>query len=444
MMTNPWIGISVVLAILGTAIAALTVFKRKANPHPELLRKLLHVQMGLVTIAFPWMFRESWPVFLLAAIAIGLMLALKTIKSLQQVGEVVHRVGRRSLGEIYFPLSVAVVFWLAQGHWILYCIPILVLTLADAVAAAIGLRYGTVRYTTTDGQKSAEGSIAFFTLAFLTTHVPLLLLTDTPRAQTLLVSAILGLLVMLMEAIAWQGLDNLFIPLGSFVVLKMYLPLTVPELTARAIGVAILVAFVLIWRDRTTLNDSALLGVALAGYASCFLVSFQWILPPLILFLSYSLLCPWTKVYNQRRHDIYAVMSISFTGALWLLLARIFHQPQLFYPYTIAFAAHLAIIDLVIPKEHPRMPKRKFLTFALTAILKSGLLLFVPYAILEGAILPHLPLAFAAIALAAFSHCCAEFLLRQCPHHLPLWVIRAAIVTLCSAIGLIPLYPIPG
>jgi phytol kinase len=71
---------------------------------------------------------------------------------------------RRSLGEVYFPAAVAVLFCLSHQTPLLFCIPILMLTLADAVAALIGVRYGRLRYQTLEGQKSAEGSITFFTL----------------------------------------------------------------------------------------------------------------------------------------------------------------------------------------------------------------------------------------------------------------------------------------
>ena len=63
------------------------------------------------------------------------------------------------------------------------------MTLADAVAALVGITYGKLRYVTGDGFKSAEGSVAFLSIAFLSVHVPLLLFTDVGRAQTLLISA---------------------------------------------------------------------------------------------------------------------------------------------------------------------------------------------------------------------------------------------------------------
>jgi hypothetical protein len=62
---------------------------------------------------------------------------------------------------------------------------------------------------------------------------------------------------MLLEAVSWGGLDNLFIPLGGFVLLKTYLPMDVPHLAACLAVTVILVALVLFWRRRMTLSDSA-------------------------------------------------------------------------------------------------------------------------------------------------------------------------------------------
>ena len=70
------------------------------------------------------------------------------------------------MGSFTFPSQSAILFALARGDKLLYSIPILVLTFADAVAAVLGERYGTVAYEGIGGTKSLEGSVAFFTVAF--------------------------------------------------------------------------------------------------------------------------------------------------------------------------------------------------------------------------------------------------------------------------------------
>jgi phytol kinase len=243
---NSWLAIALVLTLLGGLIIGLRFYQRRYAPHPELVRKLLHVPMGLITLTFPWLFHSPIPVLILAGIAIAILSLLRLYQPLkQEFGSVLGSVERQSLGEIYFPISVALVFWFSQGQALLFCIPMLILTLADAIAAIIGIRYGRFRYTTPDGYKSAEGSTAFFTIAFFSIYVPLLL-SDIGRTETFLVSLILGLLVMLLEAIAWCGIDNLLIPVGSFILLKTHLNMSIPNLSIHLILTLALVLFFLL------------------------------------------------------------------------------------------------------------------------------------------------------------------------------------------------------
>jgi len=229
-MLHPLIGVSLVFAIFAALLAALRWYQRRSEPRPELVRKLMHVGMGLVTLSLPWLFAEAWPVLALAASSIAVLIALRVIPRWRQaLGCVICGVHRRSFGEIYFAASAAILFPLAKGDAILFCVPMLILTLADAASALVGLRYGVPRF----GQKSVEGSIAFFIVAFLSAHITLLLATGVGRVESLLIAATLALLLTLIEAMAWRGLDNLFIPLGGFVLLDGFLMMDAAALTKR-------------------------------------------------------------------------------------------------------------------------------------------------------------------------------------------------------------------
>ena len=287
-MLNPWLGMILMLAALGVWMTVLRLWQSWVNPHPEVVRKLLHVGMGLAVLAFPWIFNEVWPVLVVILLALVLLAAVRLLSGLKaQLGSVLGGVARKSLGEFYFAVSVAVLFVLSRGQPyenILYGVPLLVLALADAVAALIGVAYGHIHYVTVDGNKSAEGSMAFFLAAFFSVHVPLLLATDVGRAETLLIALIVGFLIMLFEAIAWRGLDNLFIPLVCFLMLKIYLGppvLGAVALLARVIVLLALFVFVLIWRSRSTLDASGLLAAALVGYLAWALGGWRWLIFPL-------------------------------------------------------------------------------------------------------------------------------------------------------------------
>jgi phytol kinase len=137
------------------------------------------------------------------------------------VGGVIDGVGRRSVGEFLFPISVAVVFTLSRGDRVGYLAPILVLTLADAAAAVVGRRYGMCRYATPGGCKSLEGSLAFAAVAFASTHLTLLLAGNTGRVESVLLALVVALVLTLVEALVTGGWDNLLVPLGAWGMLKL-------------------------------------------------------------------------------------------------------------------------------------------------------------------------------------------------------------------------------
>ncbi len=351
---HPLLGIAAVLVTLAVLMALLKVIEHWLQPPAELVRKLLHVGMGSVVLTFPWLFDRTWPVVLLAAIATAALAVVRLAPALRDgVGTVLNRVQRPSLGEIYFAIAVGVLFWLSAGNPLLFCLPMLIMTLADATAALIGLAYGKVRYLTSDGLKSAEGSIAFFAIAFLSVHVPLLLLTDTGRAETLLIALVIGILAMLLEAIAWRGLDNLLIPLGAYAFLRVYLNESVEPLMVRLVATLAFLALALSWRRRSSLDDSALMTAALFGYGALMLGNRLWLIGPVMVFLAHTLI--WPRHGPRRQHTVWAVLAVITTALLWLALNVRQPSNHYYHAYAVTFGAHLAIFGVsYIPLSIPR------------------------------------------------------------------------------------------
>lgn len=218
-MIDPWLGIGLVLVILGALLAALG--RMSHRHHPEVARKTLHVSMGLVTLSFPWLFARTWPVLLLACLSILAFLALRAYPALKlRIGPAIHRVSRASLGEMHFVLGTGAVFVLSAGDALMFCIPMLVLTLADAAAALIGTWYGRHRFAAYHGQKTVEGSAAFFVVALGCVYLPLSLLTPAQGAEHAAVAVFVAAIATGLEATAGRGLDNLIVPVGAYVALK--------------------------------------------------------------------------------------------------------------------------------------------------------------------------------------------------------------------------------
>jgi phytol kinase len=428
----------VLVAALLAMLGALRVIRDRFAPHPELMRKMAHVGLGLTTLSFPWLFRSPWPVVVMGMLAIGTLLALRFVPRLRAtVGGVVHGVHRSSGGDLYFPIAATGLFLLAKGDWVLYTVPMLTLTLADAVAALIGVAYGKHAYGTASIRKTVEGSVAFFVVAFLATSVPLLL-AGTGREKAILIGLTFGALVMLLEAVAWRGLDNLFIPFGGFLLLRAFLELDEAALLARLIATTGLLVLVLVLRRHRTLDDFALGAGVLVGYVAWSAGGWQWLIPPCVLFAAYTVLWPRRAQLRERPHDITAVFSVTATGILWLLLAIVLRRPALYYPYTLAYAANLCFIGITWYRNFRRTASP--LEGILAGAAVAWIAFFVPYLAVVGLTRGAVLAALAAIVPLAVAGVMFSFVVpdvrRRASADYP-WASQALVGLGSSALGLI-------
>ncbi|VAW80803.1 hypothetical protein MNBD_GAMMA12-2393 [hydrothermal vent metagenome] len=354
-------GLVLVPVILLLLLASLRFYQVKFKPHPETVRKLMHSLMGVLTLSFPWLFQETWPVWVLAASSMLLLFLLRTLPALKAgVSNVLNAVERNTLGEIYFPLAVATIFQFSNGVLILYLIPVMVLSFADAMAAIVGLRYGHIRYQTCEGQKSLEGSVAFLLVTTLCVHIPLLLLTDMGRSETLLIALLLGILVMLFEAIAWRGLDNLFIPFACFFLLQEFMTIAylnngAQQLSIQLAVVAGLSLIIPLLKKRTTMDGGASLAVVLVIYMVWSLQPIIWLFAPLSYLICYSLLAKRARQSGNEIHSVFSVLSVSAPGFIWIFVYKIYPNDVYLYAFVFSYSVQLAMTGIArLMEKHYR------------------------------------------------------------------------------------------
>jgi phytol kinase len=246
----------IIVAVLAASRAVLWVVCRfERCSAPEMSRKLLHVAMGAILCPLPWLFDSAPPVLALCAVYVGLLVARRFLVALDNhVSGVLDGVGRKSLGEFLFPITVGVLFVAAGGDRAAYLIPLLVLTFADAAAAVVGRRYGTLRYPTPGGCKSLEGSLAFAVVTFAAVHLSLLLLSGVAPWESVLVAVVIALVLAVVEAFATGGWDNFLVPVGAFVLLKALGGTAVPPLAMMAAMAAVAVVGLLVLYGRLPLG----------------------------------------------------------------------------------------------------------------------------------------------------------------------------------------------
>lgn len=347
---EPWLGMLLVTVACGALLAGVTPWKRRSGPPAELTRKAVHVGMGTIALSLPWLFTARWPVIVLCGGLGAAFLGLKRFARRSDLGSAMHDVNRQSLGDLYFAMSVAALWVLARGDRLLFVVPVLVLTLGDAVAALVGRRYGKLRFDGRPGGKSLEGSVALFVVTFLSVQLPITLSQRVAPPESVLMAASMAAVVTLLEAVAWRGLDNVFVPLGAFLLLETWIVLDAGPLLWRFLLVVGLLAIVAVAGSRTTLRDVALAGAALFGYVAGTLGGPQWLVPPVLLFVTSAPVlraAPAPAGREAREHDLLTVTGIAMPALAWLFAARVFDVPAFYAPYAASFVAQMAMVAVV-------------------------------------------------------------------------------------------------
>ncbi len=271
-----WTSILLVILLLGLTLGLIKIIEIRTNINAETKRKLFHMSMGVVMLIFPYIFKSSFSVFILGIFALIILSILKYTKLRENLGTILYSVKRESLGEIFFVISVFLIFFLSNGNKILYGIPILILTFADSAAALIGKNYGKKDLSKlNEDSKSIEGSFAFFIVAFILCLVPLLLFTKVGREETLIISTIVGFNVALIEMVSHTGNDNILIPLTTFALLITHINLELVNLRINMLILGAIFILVMLANRVKTWSKLALIQTIVARIFNSYIL---WIL----------------------------------------------------------------------------------------------------------------------------------------------------------------------
>ncbi len=193
-----------VLGIL-TFLIVNELWWRRHKIHDEFSRKLVHITVGSF-VAF-WPFYLSWTEIELLSIAFLLVVGLSKYLNLFQA---IHSVQRPTWGEVFFALAVGTIALVTHDQWI-YMAAVLQMSLADGLAAVVGVRFGNSnRYRVFGQDKSVVG-----TLTFLVVSVAILVGYGLQAPGVNFSAGLIGisLIATIWENIGILGSDNLLVPL---------------------------------------------------------------------------------------------------------------------------------------------------------------------------------------------------------------------------------------
>ena len=205
---------NIALAILVVLVLLVVneVWWRKHRRPNELSRKFVHITVGSF-VAF-WPFFLSWNQILLLS---GAFLVVVIISKYLHIFRAIHSVQRPTWGEIFFAIAVGAVALITQSKGV-YAAALLQMSLADGLAAIVGLRFGkSNRYKVFGSTKSVAGTAAFFIVSVgLLVGYSLVSGTNIPLVYIAILAATAGLI----ENIGAFGLDNVFVPVIIAMVLN--------------------------------------------------------------------------------------------------------------------------------------------------------------------------------------------------------------------------------
>lgn len=219
-MTN-WLGVLICVVYIFSAIGLAEGLRRTQGYSSDFTRKVIHISVGMLTWAVPFLFDSPW-------YYIAPCLAFAVLNFLDWRFGFVSAMSSSSqanLGTVYFPITTAIVTYIFWSQPPLLVAAMMPLTWGDGMAPIIGRAYGKRKYTILGHTRSIEGSLAFFAFGFFFTWLALWLMPGMPELTPLTALAPAGItliLATLTEAISPYGLDNLTVTAIATLVLTQW------------------------------------------------------------------------------------------------------------------------------------------------------------------------------------------------------------------------------
>lgn len=352
-MTGAWQLLLIAVSVGGLllAMAGVHTLAARFSWSAELQRKCVHIATGLYALTLPLTFSEAWPVVLLSVVAV-LVMSLMRLPAFATsgIGSTIHGVGRKSYGELLLAISVGFLFVRSLGEPVLFVLPILVLTFSDTAAALTGVRYGRRLFAVEDGVKSLEGVVMFFLTTFIIAMITLLLMTDVPKLNVILLSLMVAAFGAQLEADSWRGFDNLFVPVGLHLFLQNNLSTAPLGLLTGAMLFLLAVGLLQSFAGRLGLTPHAARGYGVLAFLILSITALHNAIMPLAAFVSFLVLHRM-KPCDSRYPELDFLAATASIAVAWLFLGE-WSGNNAINLYNLTFAALAAIFATLA--LHPR------------------------------------------------------------------------------------------
>lgn len=176
-------------------------------------RKSVHILAVLISILHLFLFVSPWQ----SLISGGSMILMLLVIRKTRPGFYLYLIDRKSLGDLFLIAGMALPILLGRDHLLISILSLLVLGIADAAAALVGMR--NRKADAKEHKKTLHGSGAFLIVASIIIFGGFLF-RDQPLTTGLIIRLVAVILaVTASEAVSHHGIDNITIPLGTWTLL---------------------------------------------------------------------------------------------------------------------------------------------------------------------------------------------------------------------------------
>ncbi|MGY6530216.1 MAG: diacylglycerol/polyprenol kinase family protein [Cyanobacterium sp.] len=197
---------------LVTLILISEILRRYYQANSEITRKIVHIGAGQV-ILLAWWLNIPSHLILLASLGASIVAIISYILPILPS---VNGVGRKSLGTLFYALSIGILTFLFWDKSLpqFTAIGILIMTWGDASAALIGKKWGKHKYYFLGSQKSWEGSSAMMVISAIVI-LSILFFVYPWQNYFILIALTTAIIATILETFSIVGIDNLTVPVFS-------------------------------------------------------------------------------------------------------------------------------------------------------------------------------------------------------------------------------------
>jgi len=198
--------------IIGLILVSSEMLWSKAHLRGEYARKYVHILAGSFVAFLPF-----WLSYNYIALLGGVYVAACILNRYTKVFHAVHGVERLSWGDIYSGVAGIICCFAEPSPWV-FTVAMLHLSLADGLAAVLGIGFSKKFYYILDHKKSVIGTVAFMIIS-----VCILVLGRQVGHITQITLPLFFLIppvTALLENVSGYGLDNITVPVLVLILLS--------------------------------------------------------------------------------------------------------------------------------------------------------------------------------------------------------------------------------